>query len=90
MTNEEYTPAKGVAHVRRAAFDNKSNRGLHVRDMLRKLRLAQSKGDGATANATYDRLADMMPTHDDHGRVLYSRVDATVVSRIVPSLPGLA
>ena len=87
---DEYTPAKGSDYVRKAAFDNKSNRGLHVRDVLRKLRLAQSKGDDASANAAYDRLSVMLPTHDDRGRMLYSRVDATVISRIVSALPGIA
>lgn len=73
-----YTPSEGIKFLRALARSRMC--GAVVHSTLASLRRAQSSDDSPAAEDAYAALDEVAPAHHD-GRLRYSRVDATIVSR---------
>lgn len=74
-----YSPKEGIETLRRVA-----RRDTRVRRALTSLKGAQDVDAQRATDEAYVALEAAFPAHDRDGTLIYSRVDATIVSRVAP------
>ena len=77
-TSISYTPQIAIEGLKTAA-----RRDERVGDALLDLRMAQDRGVPSHVDEAYRRLDEAIPAYVG-SRLVYSRVDATIVSRSLP------